>query len=126
MHVIGRNDRHTGLFCERNQSFVDLFLLLKMVIHQFDIEVFFSEDIKIFVKHFFSGFHTEVADSAVDLYRKAGARRDQNLGVSRGKCVVRSGLIVKSAGMRIGNDMTEIMIADIILCKQDQMIAFDV
>ena len=126
VHVVRGDDRDSRLLCQRDQAPVDLLLLGKIVIHQLDIEVFLPEDVEIFVENLFRRLHAGIADCAVDLPGQTRARGDEAFGVRGEEGLVGPRLVVESARVGVGDDVAEIVIADIVFREQDQMVSLDV
>ena len=125
MDVVGGNHRNAGFVCQGNQFPVDLFLFVQMVIHQFDVEILFAEDVQMLIQHFFGGGNSAVQCCDFQFPGETCARSDQSLGMRRQKSLVRTGFIIKTAGVRIGNDVTEIVVSDIVFRQQNQVVSFD-
>ena len=142
VYVIGRHYRYFHILGQLKQDLVDQFLILDQlpeifllirgqggirsrfspVIHDFQIEIPASEDIQIIRQQLFCFIVTAVPCRHGDLALKTGTHTDDPLVILRQQFFINTGLVVESRGVRLGDQLAEIVITLLIFRQQDQVI----
>ena len=142
VYVIGRHQRHFHIFGELDQDLVDQFLLLDhlpeifllirgqggirsrltAVIHDLQIEIPAPEDVQIIRQHLFGFVVPAVPCRHRDLALQTRTHADDPLVILRQQFLVDTRFVVEPCGVRLGDQLAEVVIPLLILRQQDQVV----
>ena len=122
MAVIGADERDARFGTHFHQCLIDDLLLTHTMILQFQEEIAFAENFKIFQRRFLCFFVGSGQDISGHFSCQAGTGSDQPFAVFSQKFLIHTRFVIKTFREAIGNQFDQILIALVIFRKEHHMI----
>ena len=121
MRVVRANQRNAGLVMNVDEMRIDFVLTRQIVIHQFEKEVFFAEDVAIFFGAALRFVQFLIHHQLRNLAAQTGAAANDALGILRQQFVINARLVIKAVEIGARRQLHQVFVALEILRPQRQM-----
>ena len=121
VQVVRDDEGQARLGGEAQQLLVQASLLGQPVILEFEVEPVLAEDVAVLAGELAGQLPVVDLEGARDLAAEAGAQSDEALAVLREVLAVDPGLVVVAVEVGVGDEPTQVLVADEVLGQQDQV-----